>query len=253
MGLSRFERCSLVRGMAELTSVDLQGPDEYMIQARDDLKQIVDRLNAGGELSSLDRNGSGPDGDDAKNKVPSHLNDLAPEELPENQRTTILSEIDLFRERTVKKAAERAAQDEARLKAQVSSHSSAGGGGSSSRGWGARAGSASSGTPSHSGGAVDPQSYNKPVGFVPSGAADGQSPAGQGQDRGAMTAAPEVDDAGKERERAERAAREAEYLFRDVSVQLASPTHNLPLTQGDADCTARTPFRRTRTSSDRKL
>jgi hypothetical protein len=185
-----------------------------MNQAREDLKQIVDRLNAGGELSSLDRdrNGTGDDGD--KNKVPSHLNDLAPEELPEEQRTTILSEIDMFRERIFKTAAERAAQDEAR-KAQVVMQTASSN--ASSRGWGGGRGSSSAGAPSSSGAAADPQSYNRPVGFVASGtAADGRSPASR--ERGTSNApGPEIDDAQIERERAEKAAREAEYLFRDVS------------------------------------
>ena len=182
-----------------------------MNQARDDLKQIVDRLNAGGELSSLNRPGN--QDDDDQNKVPSHLNDLAPDELPESQRVSILSEIDLFRERTVKKAAERAAQDEARKAQAVAQQSSASN--NNNRSWGQRAGSSSSATPLASNNAAsDPQSYNKPVGFVPSGAGDARSPS---RERGASTAAPEVDDATKERERAEKAAREAEYMFRDVS------------------------------------
>lgn len=162
-------------------------------------------------------NQGGPGGRDThdKNNVPAHLKDLDAEELPENQRKVILSEIDMFRERSVKKAAERAAQDEARRAAPSQpSYNQA----QQNRGWSARAPPPSGQSPSTSAAAAaDPQSYNKPIDFVATGAPSNGAQSLNADGRSVPAALPEIDDAERERERAERAAREAEHIFRDVS------------------------------------
>lgn len=128
----------------------------------------------------------------------SHLQDLDAQDLPEQHREIVTSEIALFRQRAEKRAAEKKemeAQMEARRHAPAPS---GGNSGQQNRGWGPRGGAAP--------GVVDPQSYNKPIGFVQPGA-----------EKQAAPAEPVIDDAQRERERAERAHREAQALFEDVS------------------------------------
>ncbi|GAA5884409.1 hypothetical protein JCM6882_005238 [Rhodosporidiobolus microsporus] len=169
-------------------------------QAKEDLKNILNRIAAGDPVSSLtapvDASGeptrAGP-------HIPQHLKDLAPEDLPETHRSNTLSEISKFRERAVKKAIDKHElnrQIEERRKAMIENKVKqqyvAGGGGQASPS-GPGAGPA----------AQDPQSFNKPVDFVAGGAgANGE-------------AGGELDDIKRERERAERDARQQEAVFRD--------------------------------------
>ncbi|KAM0754808.1 hypothetical protein T439DRAFT_377233 [Meredithblackwellia eburnea MCA 4105] len=179
---------------------------EFLQRAKDDLEDIV-RLMKSGEppvTSTL----SGPaDRQRGPDRPFAHLQDLAPEDLPETQREVITSEIALFRERSAKRAAEKKEQErqmeQKRLAAAAQRNSAAvPGQQNSNNGWGPRGGSNGAAA-----GAVDPQSYNKPIGFV----------AGTGS-RGAenVESAPTgPTDEEQERSRLERERREAENMFRD--------------------------------------
>lgn len=129
-----------------------------------------------------------------------HLQDLAPEDLPETSREVITGEIALFRERAAKRAAEKK-EHEREMEARRNSNAGA------SRpvpqqnsGWGARGGNQ-----------VDPQSYNKPIGFVATGG-------GVKKEESAAELPPQgPTDEERERERLERERREAEAMYRDAS------------------------------------
>lgn len=124
----------------------------------------------------------------------SHLQDLDAEDLPEQHREIVTSEIALFRERAAKLEAEKRERDAQRESRSAPTGPAA----QQNRGWGPR------GAPP----ADDPQSYNKPIGFVSQGGAEVKPN---------VATEPVIDDAQRERERAERAHREAEAMFLDVS------------------------------------
>ena len=131
--------------------------------------------------------------------TPSHLQDLVAEDLPDASRGIITSEIALFRERGAQRAAVKKEQD---LAAEMRRHAPPSEMSRPQQGnaWGPR------------GGQQDPQSYNKPIGFVGAGTAVGAA-----KEAEARPSPPPVDEAQQERERAQRAQRDAEALFRDVS------------------------------------
>jgi hypothetical protein len=148
-----------------------------------------------------------------------YLQDLAPEDIPENQRQVITSEIAQFRERAAKKAAEKRAAEEARR----ASHSAAyragsGGGGQGGRGqmspavqqngWGPRGGQQQQAP-------EDPQSYNKPIGFVASGskASPGTPVVKEEVD---PNAPPVFHDEQKERERQAKERHQNEIAFNEM-------------------------------------
>ncbi|GAA5886101.1 hypothetical protein JCM5296_007089 [Sporobolomyces johnsonii] len=204
MGKNKEEKALLVKA-DEKTRARL---DEYeqgrtnadlTQQARDDLSAILARIAAGDSLSAAP---AAPSVDSSSNPsvhVPNHLKDLAPEDLPENQRENTLSSIALFRERAMKKAQEKKElerQIEERRKAMIAN----------------KVQQRPTPTPptgatmGEQAGSPDPQSFNKPVSFVQAGPSAG-SPVVQPE--------PEIDDARRERERAEREHRQAEAVFRD--------------------------------------
>lgn len=136
----------------------------------------------------------------------SHLQDLAPEDLPVENRGIITSEIALFRESAAKRAAEKKRleqEQEARRNASRANQAPSGGVRPQSQqepgnGWGAR-------------GQVDPQSYNKPVGFIAAGTSI--------SDSNPLTTV-KLSDADNERARIEQSKRASEANLRDVSIFL---------------------------------
>lgn len=150
-----------------------------------------------------------------------HLQDLAPEDLPEDSRVVITSEIALFRESAQRRAKEKEDANlaaEARRLGNMRSGSSGVPSGPSGMGGGAyrpqgNVNNGNAGGWGTRGGMMDPQSYNQPIGFVaPGGAAAVKTEEG---------AAPvPLDDAQVERNRAERAHRDREAAFRDVRTHL---------------------------------
>ncbi|GAA5870360.1 hypothetical protein JCM3774_002709 [Rhodotorula dairenensis] len=175
-------------------------------QAKDDLATILSRIASGDPISGAAVAPRGDDEDeDGGPKIPQHLKDLAPEDLPENHRATTLSSIAQFRQAAVKKAQSKYDIDrqlEERRHAQMnqrpppsaqhrSSYSSQGPAGSPPMGPAAAA-------------AADPQSLNRPVAFV--GGAEGSASAEPAPE-------PVLDDAERERERAEREFRRQEAIF----------------------------------------
>lgn len=170
-----------------------------MLQAKDDLAAIIVRMNAGDLPStstlSNDQSSANPT---SGGRSLAHLQDLDAQDLPEQHREIVTSEIALFRERAAKRAAEKA-----QMEAQMEARRNSGPAAQQNRGWGPRGGASPS---------VDPQSYNKPIGFV------GQ---GQGAEvKQEAAAEPVIDDAQRERERAEREHRQAQVMFEDVSCLL---------------------------------
>lgn len=184
-----------------------QQTSEFLLRAKEDLDAIV-RLMKSGEAPSTstiaptdapDHPRRGP-----PDRILTHLQDLAPEDLPETQREVITGEIALFRERAAKRAAEKKAHErEMELKRNAVNNSGTPqrreSGQGANPGWGGR------------GGTVDPQSYNQHIGFVPGG----RGPEGEG----GREAPSVVSDEDRERERVERERREAEALYRDVSLR----------------------------------
>lgn len=135
-------------------------------------------------------------------KLAAHLRDLAPEDLPDSQRETTLNSIAAFRERSMKKQTERRELDrqiEERRQAMIQKRTREQQQQQQQR----SSVSASTTTP-----AVDPQSFNQPIGFVAQGGE--QTHTGEGVE-------PEIDDAKRERERAEQEHRQQENIFKDVS------------------------------------
>jgi hypothetical protein len=183
------------------------------LQAQQDLASIVSRIAAGDSVPApggdLSNNSDGPKPESEMTeaeKLAAHLRDLAPEDLPDSQRETTLSSIAAFRERSMKKQTERRELDrqieerrqamiQRKLQQQQQQQQQQQPRNSAPTG---PAGSAN----------VDPQSFNQPIGFVPQGGE--QSHTGEGQE-------PEIDDAQRERERAEQEHRQQENIFRDVS------------------------------------
>ena len=188
---------------AQLSS---QQTEEFLLRAKDDLDAIV-RLMKSGEapatstIAPTDSPSRGP-----PERVLTHLQDLAPEDLPEQQREVITGEIALFRERAAKRAAEKK-ELEAQMEARRTSNAISRNNGSQQQqqqqqnsGWGARGGPPQQ----------DPQSYNKPIGFVAGGV--------KREDAPADVKPPGPTDEERERERLERERREAEAMYRDVSL-----------------------------------
>lgn len=189
-------------------------------QAKDDLATILSRIASGDPISGTappGGKGRGDHDDDDGPKIPQHLKDLAPEDLPENHRETTLSSIALFRQQAVKKAQQKFDIDrqlDERRQAQMhqrphhpppsSQHRSSY---SSSQG---PAGSPPAGAGSAT--AVDPQSFNRPVAFV-AGGGGGASSSANGTSDAQPEAEPVLDDAERERERAEREHRRLEGIF----------------------------------------
>ncbi|GAA5967044.1 hypothetical protein JCM11641_000422 [Rhodosporidiobolus odoratus] len=179
-------------------------------QAKEDLTSILARIAAGDPItaavvaedeSSRTLPGSGGP------RLPRHLEDLAPEDLPDAQRTNTLSEISKFRERAVKRATEKhqlTQQIEERRRAMIESRVAQQRAQASGQQGSPTALQGASRSPSGPG--QDPQSYNRPQAFVA-----GQNEQQQQQPQGDG----ELDDIKRERERAERELRHQEGIFRD--------------------------------------
>lgn len=180
-------------------------------QAKGDLANILSRIASGDPVTSHDD----PTGNasDRKPRIPQHLKDLAPEDLPESHRDNTLSSIAQFRQAAVKKAQAKHDLDrqieERRQAAIVNSvrqqHQVArpGPAGSPPLGPGTGA-SPSPGAPATP---QDPQSLNRPVAFVAGTSTGAAAP---------LKPLSELDDAKRERDRAEREYRQAEAVFRNV-------------------------------------
>ncbi|BGP14510.1 hypothetical protein JCM10213_000384 [Rhodosporidiobolus nylandii] len=184
----------------EKTRVKSEVNDDLTEQAKEDTKNIQDRIAAGDPISaSL----TAPEPEEpapirSGPKIPQHLKDLAPEDLPENQRSNTLSEISKFRERAVKKAIDKHQlnqQIEDRRRAMIEENLRRERAAQQAQMQGKQ------GSPAGASPGQDPQSLNRPVGFVQG--QNGQTPDG------------ELDDIKRERERAEREARQQEAIFRD--------------------------------------
>lgn len=191
------------------------------LQAKDDLTSIISRISAGdaippsgASLSSLPSSSPHPDSQsDAlseANRLANHLRDLAPEDLPDSQRAVTMSSIAAFRERAAKKQNDKRELDrqieerrqsmmqnrrnqqnhygQPPLQQQAPGNSYGAGGGAQQQ--------------------MDPQSYNQNVAFV--------------KENQQAQPEPEIDDAKRERERAEMEHRQQEGIFREVS-KLPSP------------------------------
>ncbi|SCV67742.1 BQ2448_5353 [Microbotryum intermedium] len=193
----------------EKARVNEDSQADLLEQAKNDLRVIADRIKKG-ESPSAARAPLDDPTDPDDDGIPAHLRDLAPEDLPEHHREAITSEIAMFREIAFKKAAEKKAaqlkrEQEAVTNRILAERRSASNGRARSNSHPSVAAASSSASPAdHSSTSApgptgapkdDPQSYTKPVNFVGEGTG--------------------LDDAQKERERAERAYRDAEALFHD--------------------------------------
>ncbi|GAA5823178.1 hypothetical protein JCM3770_005570 [Rhodotorula araucariae] len=176
--------------------------DDLTQQAKDDLANILARIASGDPVTSHDD----PlfESSERKPRIPQHLKDLAPEDLPESHRNNTLSSIAQFREAAVKKAQQRhelERQIEERRQAAIvnsvrQQHQA--------RQAPAATPSGASPQPGGPAGSQDPQSFNRPLAFV-AGASNGAEP---------LKPLSELDDAKRERERAEREFRQQEAVFR---------------------------------------
>jgi RNA-binding protein 25 len=159
--------------------------------------------------TSTDANG-GSGSDREKYVIPPHLHDLQEADLPETQRGLVISEIAQFRERAARREREkvREVRDAMPVLAPPS--------GPKQREWG---------RPQHGNGqevqgravGAGPQSYDKPVGFVPAG--EERQLAGKGQKT----------DEELEAERKEARRKDEESSFRDVRRRLFDLTGRLKL------------------------
>ncbi|KAK4700504.1 RNA-binding protein 25, partial [Phenoliferia sp. Uapishka_3] len=185
----------------EASRVKNEQTEEFLLRAKDDLEAIV-RLMKSGEapatstMAPADTPTRGP-----PERGLTHLQDLAPEDLPETSREVITGEIALFRERAAKRAAEKKEREdreaEQRRNSNMPSMRRNGPTPQQNNGWGPRGGSQ----------AVDPQSYNKPIDFVAGGV--------KKEDGVESKPPPGPTDEERERERLERERREAEAMYRD--------------------------------------
>ena len=101
---------------------------------------------------------AGSDGSEVRSSIPSHLKDLPPEELPEEHRTSVLSEIDKFRQASAAREEEKKRRD--RVLEQERRMQQGGG-------WGPQQGGPQGPMDGPSRPAGDGrQSYNKPLDFV---------------------------------------------------------------------------------------
>ncbi|GAA5948560.1 hypothetical protein JCM3765_004925 [Sporobolomyces pararoseus] len=189
----------------EKTRVLSESTSDLTLQAQQDLASIVTRIAAGDSVPVPGGSDSVSDGPKKESemteaeKLAAHLRDLAPEDLPDSQRETTLSSIAAFRERSMKKQTERRELDrqiEERRQAMIQKRTR-----EQQQQQQQRTSVSSSTTP-----AVDPQSFNQPIGFVAQGGE--QTHTGEGVE-------PEIDDAKRERERAEQEHRQQENIFRD--------------------------------------
>lgn len=197
-----------------------QTMNELTLQAIDDLAAIVTLIATGeaANTTSLSGSGSNPTRG-AAGGGPSHLQDLAPEDLPEESRVVITSEIASFRDRSAKREEEKR-QAELRTQSRVAARGAPNGPA------GYRSTGTASGQQQYQQGygprGIDPQSYNQPIGFVPAGTSSGSS--NNSSNHGASTSkepvvvAPvvEIDLEAREKDRIAAAEREAEAMFRDV-------------------------------------
>ncbi|CAH7688235.1 hypothetical protein BY996DRAFT_6429379 [Phakopsora pachyrhizi] len=166
----------------------------------------------------LDDNKPGTPNGAANSKKASaaHLQDLAPEDLPEESRGTITREIQFFRERAISKRgdAEKLSKerDRGRRDSDVGSPAGrgrAGYGSSNSTPIGPRGGANTGASSSVS--SSDPQSLNRPVGFVRAG----QNHRGSGSSSLAPEAGAPITDEEEERHREERRKRMNHLEFKD--------------------------------------
>lgn len=197
---------------ADAETLRLQDTDDLTEQAKGDLSNILTRIANGDPVTSHDDPNADPA--DRKPRIPQHLKDLAPEDLPESHRDNTLSSIALFRQAAQKKAQAKHDLDrqieERRQAAIVESvrlqhqqqHQPARQGPAGSPPLGA--------SPSPAGAfaaAQDPQSFNRPMTFVVGASTGAAAP---------LKPLSELDDARRERDRAEREYRQAEGVFRNV-------------------------------------
>ncbi|POW09714.1 hypothetical protein PSHT_09009 [Puccinia striiformis] len=159
----------------------------------------------------------------SKKNSAAHLQDLAPEDLPEESRGTITREIQFFRERAISKRgeAEKAAKERERGHRDSGTGSSAGPRGYNNQNGKAGYGSSNStpmgprGTPNGSGstgGNHDPQSSNRPMGFVRAGQ---MAAAKQGTGSSATDGIVPLTDEEEEKSREERKKRMNHLEFKD--------------------------------------
>ncbi|GAA5852364.1 hypothetical protein JCM9279_001176 [Rhodotorula babjevae] len=191
----------------EKERVKAENTDDLTEQAKGDLANILTRIANGDPVTSHDDPNADPA--DRKPRIPQHLKDLAPEDLPESHRDNTLSSIALFRQAAQKKAQAKHDLDrqieERRQAAIVESvrqqhqqqHQPA------RHGPGAGSPTPLGAAPSAA--AQDPQSFNRPVAFV-AGASNGAA--------APLKPLSELDDARRERDRAEREYRQGESVFR---------------------------------------
>ncbi|GAA6061412.1 hypothetical protein JCM10212_004470 [Sporobolomyces blumeae] len=209
-------------------------------QAKQDLESILARIAAGDSLSSLPSAGtplaststdpaggssSDPSASAAAiseaNRIANHLKDLAPEDLPDNVRSNTLSSIAAFRERAMKKQTEKRELDrqiEERRQAMIAQRlqqqqARAPGAAAAASSTLSREGSGPATGQGQGQGRVDPQSFNQPIGFVQGSTSNGMDAQGAGE--GQARVDPEIDDARRERERAEKEHRQLEMAFKD--------------------------------------
>lgn len=144
-------------------------------------------------------------------EVPAHLRDLPPEELPEEHRGSVLSEISMFREQAAKREeAKKLRESELeRQRAADRARANMSGPGASRGG----SGQSMHGTPNGQGYYEGAQSYLKPVGFVPGQGGSGTPSEG----RPVTDMEPEEQDEDEERRRRERKEFEVIAAARDVS------------------------------------
>lgn len=214
---------SHVRTGWKLMKCTLQQDTDLDNQARERLGAIVSQMRDPSVLAASQSSAT----DDSLDRRHHHLQDLAPEDLPEESRGLITREIQFFRERAIKRASEKREQREEKISsgyynqgasqavpsggAGPSRQNGPAGGPQSDRGWGSgprgygnhqaqgsphgRSGSFNQGGPP---GHQDPQSFNRPVDFVRAAQqAAAQAPI-TGQDGAPLT------DAEEEQHRAER-------------------------------------------------
>lgn len=176
--------------------------------------QAVDELSA---IAALIVSGSAPltagimaPGD---GRLPSngHLQDLTAEDLPAASRGVITSEIAMFRQRAAKMEVEKRESEMRRTSAQGNQYRLQEQRQRQNQSYGSQQGFGPA--------SVDPQSYNKPIGFVASGVTPiAPVVTGRVDGKGEMKPAPPVVDLElNERERIERARRDNDAAFLDVS------------------------------------
>jgi RNA-binding protein 25 len=190
-----------------------QDDAELLRQTRDKLTEVLETMRDPGARATPSQ---APDPN--KPRLHSHLQDLGPEDLPEESRGLITREIAFFRERAAKKEADRLHQEQERERSTSFERNSGSFAAPGGRGaFGTGRGSAGSPQvnnqrqhPVGQGSPIsDPQGYGKPVGFVRASDQSGSPSRGN-----------QATDEELETERQERRRRDAEMAFRDVSLVL---------------------------------